>query len=81
MIRVTPFKALITLLITFLLSPLPLQVGFPLKGALQGLYGASITGFYLGGSWVAMWGFEPLNMGYNYSYSILSHTVDDITPA
>ena len=27
-IRVTPFTALITLLITYLLSPLPLQVGF-----------------------------------------------------
>ena len=27
-IRVTPFRALITLLITYLLSPLPLQVGF-----------------------------------------------------
>ena len=27
-IRVTPFKALITLLITYLLSPLPLQVAF-----------------------------------------------------
>ena len=26
-IRVTPFRALITLLITYLLSPLPLQVG------------------------------------------------------
>ena len=27
-IRVTSFRALITLLITYLLSPLPLQVGF-----------------------------------------------------
>ena len=27
-IRVTPFRALITLLITYLLSPLPLQVDF-----------------------------------------------------
>ena len=27
-IRVTPFRPLITLLITYLLSPLPLQVGF-----------------------------------------------------
>ena len=27
-IRVTPFRALITPLITYLLSPLPLQVGF-----------------------------------------------------
>ena len=27
MIRATPFRALITLLITYLLSPLPLQVG------------------------------------------------------
>ena len=27
-IRVTPFRARITLLITYLLSPLPLQVGF-----------------------------------------------------
>ena len=26
-IRVTPFRALITLLVTYLLSPLPLQVG------------------------------------------------------
>ena len=32
-IRVTPFRALITLLITYLLSPLPPQVGF-LKGFL-----------------------------------------------
>ena len=29
-IRVTPFRALITLLITYLLSPLPLQVGSPI---------------------------------------------------
>ena len=28
LIKVTPFRALITLLITYLLSPLPLQVGF-----------------------------------------------------
>ena len=28
-IRVTPFRALITLLITYLLSPLPFQVGLP----------------------------------------------------
>ena len=28
-IRVTPFRALITLLITYLLSPLPLQVDLP----------------------------------------------------
>ena len=39
-IRVTPFRALITLLITYLLSPLPLQVhgymeplGFHLQGS------------------------------------------------
>ena len=31
-IRVTPFKALITLLITYLLSPLPLQVVVELVG-------------------------------------------------
>ena len=33
-IRVTPFRALVTLLTTYLLSPLPLQVveGFGLKG-------------------------------------------------
>ena len=30
--RVTPFRALITLLITYLLSPLPLQVGFNIEG-------------------------------------------------
>ena len=31
-IRVTPFRALVTLLITYLLSPLPLQVGFRVEG-------------------------------------------------
>ena len=39
-IRVTPFRALITLLLTYLLSPLPLQVGlfnFGLVGAFLGL--------------------------------------------
>ena len=30
-IRVSPFRALITLLITYVLSPLPLQVGFSLS--------------------------------------------------
>ena len=32
-IRVTPFRALITLLITYLLSPLPLQVGSLYRGS------------------------------------------------
>ena len=32
-IGVTPFRALITLLITYLLSPLPLQVGSPVFGS------------------------------------------------
>ena len=38
-IRVDPFRALITLLITYLLSPLPLQVGFIGNGGngLEGL--------------------------------------------
>ena len=31
-IRVTPFRALTTLLITYLLSPLPLQVGLRVEG-------------------------------------------------
>ena len=31
-IRVTPFRARITLLITYLLSPLPLQVGYGTTG-------------------------------------------------
>ena len=40
MFRVTPFRALITLLITYLLSPLPLQV-FRVK-----CHTAQILGFY-----------------------------------
>ena len=35
-IRLTPFRALITLLITYLLSPLPLQVGFENVSSVQG---------------------------------------------
>ena len=44
--RVTPVRALITLLITYLLSPLPLQVGDLIISivALQGLEG-SFKGF------------------------------------
>ena len=34
MIRVTPFKALITLLLTYLLGPLPLQVSKASRGGL-----------------------------------------------
>ena len=43
-IRVTPFRALITLLITYLLSPLPLQVGFEGEGLGFGLKGLGISG-------------------------------------
>ena len=38
-IGVTPFRVLITLLKTYLLSPLPLQVGFRVKG--PGVLGGS----------------------------------------
>ena len=45
-IRVTPFRALITLLITYLLSPLPLQVrwGFGFGGSDFGVRGAAWFG-------------------------------------
>ena len=35
-VRVTPFRALITLLVTYLLSPLPLQVGSRVLGIQAG---------------------------------------------
>ena len=35
LIRETPFRALITLLITYLLSPLPLQIGYTETNNLQ----------------------------------------------
>ena len=48
-IRVTPFKALITLLTTYLLSPLPLQVGFRVQGFGSGL---GLKNARLFGGWV-----------------------------
>ena len=43
-IRVTPFRALITLLITYLLSPLPLQVGLGTSG-FRGSWGLEVWRF------------------------------------
>ena len=43
-IRVTPFRALITLLITYLLSPLPLQVDVFILGCVGGLAKISSIG-------------------------------------
>ena len=55
-IRVTPFRAIITLLITYLLSPLPLQVGDSVEGL--GIGGFPGLGVYRGLGQLGMIGFR-----------------------
>ena len=63
-IRVAPFRALITLLITYLLSPLPLQVGYGTTGVptvgwveLSGRTHLSLDGFVNIGALIIRVGF------------------------
>ena len=58
MIRVTPFRALITLLITYFLSPLPLQVGvYQHPRTIIKDHKASVKGYFVGGGGGGLAGF------------------------